>query len=276
MGTEEAPLLWQDRTPNVANRREEERERLRQARQEREAEQAKSGRRRLLAGYAGAGVIGLAVVVGIGIVIASSAGGGGSGPSHINQASGSTNGFEPDEREGEAPPPVKVKDLDQAAKDADCNLRLKLKNEGSTHLPPTAATPDYETNPPTSGNHVEAPLQEADGAYSEMPGEIFVVHALEHGRMAIQYSPDLPEDDQLALKGVFDTMYGGTLLFPNPNMDYAVAATTWTNMIGCEEYKGAITLDAIRDFGKTTWGRYGGEPPNAFSLKGPTPLEPKS
>ena len=66
-------------------------------------------------------------------------------------------------------------------------------------------------------------------------------------------------------------MYGGTLLFPNDNMDYEVAATTWTNLIGCPEYKGAITLDAIRAFGKATWGRYGGEPANAFSLKGPTP-----
>jgi hypothetical protein len=108
-----------------------------------------------------------------------------------------------------------------------------------------------------------------------MPGEIFVVHSLEHGRMAIQYSPDLPEEDQLALKGLYDTMFGGTLLFPNENMDYAVAATTWTNLIGCPEYKGSITLDAIRAFGVATWGRYGGEPASAFSLKGPTPTEPQ-
>ena len=94
--------------------------------------------------------------------------------------------------------------------------------------------------------------------------------------MEIQYSPDLAENDQLALKGLYETMYGGTLLFPNKNMDYEVAATTWTNLIGCDEYKGAITLDAIRAFGKATWGRYGGEPPSAFGLLGPTPAEPKS
>jgi len=157
---------------------------------------------------------------------------------------------------------------------AGCTLRLKLKDEGHTHIPPTSPTPDYKTNPPTSGNHVEAPYQQADGAYSEMPGEIFIVHSLEHGRMEIQYSPDLPDEDQLALKGLYETMYGGTLLFPNENMDYEVAATTWTNLLGCQEYKGEITLDAIRDFGKATWGRYGGEPVSAFGLKGPTPLEP--
>jgi Protein of unknown function (DUF3105) len=259
----------------VANRREEERERLRQARQERESSQAKADRRRVFAVYGIAGVIGLAVVVGIVAAIASSGGGGGGGEAHINQASGSTNGVKPDERTGTAVAAVKVKNLKEAAKKAGCALRLKLKDEGHIHIPPTAPTPDYKTNPPTSGNHVEPPYQQADGAYSEMPGEIFIVHSLEHGRMEIQYSPELPEEDQLALKGLYDTMYGGTLLFPNDNMDYEVAATTWTNLMGCPKYKGDITLDAIRDFGKATWGRYGGEPANAFSLKGPTPLEPQ-
>jgi hypothetical protein len=257
----------------VANRREEERERLRQARQERESSQAKSDKRRLLAVYGATGLIGLVVVIGI-VALIASAGGGASGEAHINQGSGSTNGVKPDERTGTTVPEVKVTNLKQAAKQAGCNLRLKLKDEGHEHISPTAPTPNYGTNPPTSGNHVEPPYQQADGAYSEMPGEIFIVHSLEHGRMEIQYSPDLPDEDQLALKGLYDTMYGGTLLFPNENMDYEVAATTWTNLLGCPKYKGAITLDAIRDFGKATWGRYGGEPVTAFSLKGPTPLEP--
>jgi uncharacterized protein DUF3105 len=257
----------------MANRREEERERLRQARQERESGQAKADRRRLFAVYGAAGIIGLLVVAGIVAAIASSGGGGG-GEAHINLASGSSNGVKPDDRSGTPPPKVKVADLKQAAKKAGCALRLNLKDEGHEHISPTAPIPHYGTNPPTSGNHVEPPYQQADGAYSEMPGEIFVVHSLEHGRMEIQYSPELPEEDQLALKGLYETMYGGTLLFPNDNMSYEVAATTWTNLIGCPKYKGAITLDAIRDFGLQTWGRYGGEPVSAFGLKGPTPAEP--
>jgi Protein of unknown function (DUF3105) len=236
----------------MANRREEERERLRQARQERESSQAKSDKRRVFAVYGVAAVIGLVVVVGIVAAIASSGGGDGGSEAHINQASGSTNGIAPDDRSGAEVAKAQVTNLKEAAKKAGCTLRLKLKDEGHSHIPPSAPTPDYKTNPPTSGNHVEAPYQQADGAYSEMPGEIFVVHALEHGRMEIQYSPDLPEEDQLALKGLYDTMYGGALLFPNDNMDYEVAATTWTNLLGCPKYKGDITLDAIRDFGKAS------------------------
>jgi hypothetical protein len=259
----------------VANRREEERERLRQARQERESGQAKSERRRLFAVYAVAGVFGLLVVAGVVALIASSGGDGGGEEAHINLGSGSTNGIEPDDREGTPPPPVKVTDLKEAAKDAECNLRLRLKDEGHEHIAPTAPTPKYKTNPPTSGNHVEPPFQQADGAYTEMPSEIFFVHSLEHGRMEIQYAPDLPEKIQLELKGLYDTMYGGTLFFPNQRMNFAVVATTWTNMLACGIWRGDATLDAIRAFGKATWGRYGGESVTAFSLKGPTPLEPK-
>ena len=93
--------------------------------------------------------------------------------------------------------------------------------------------------------------------------------------MEIEYSPDLPEAQQLAIKGLYETLHGGTLLFPNTQMPYAVAAATWTNLIGCKEWRGAATLDAIRAFGKKTWGRYGGEPARAFTILGPTPLEPK-
>jgi hypothetical protein len=259
----------------VANRREEERERLRQARQERESSQGKSEKRRLYAVYGAAGLIGLLVVAGIVSLIAGSGGGDG-GNAHLLVSTGDTNGFQPDEREGVEPAAAKVTDLQKAAKAAGCVVRLELKDEGHTHIPPTSETPDYETDPPTSGNHAESPFQQADGAYTEMPDEIFLVHSLEHGRMAIQYSPDLPEEAQLELKGLYDTMFGGTLLFPNTEMNYEVAATTWTNLLGCPEYKGAATLDAIRAFGKETWGKYGGEPVNAFGLKGPTPAEPRS
>ena len=58
----------------MANRREEERERLRQAREERERKRAGSDRRRLMIGYGAAGVIGLAVLVGIVVAIVSAAG----------------------------------------------------------------------------------------------------------------------------------------------------------------------------------------------------------
>lgn len=255
----------------------QDRDELRREREEAEAAEG-SKRTRLIVAYA---IVSTVVIAAAVLVFVLVSGGGDSstakGDAHINlnTAIGSTNGIVPDERLGTKPPPPKVTDLGAAAKQAGCVLKLKLPDEGHEHIPPTAQTPDYKTNPPTSGAHVEPPFQQADGAYSEMPAEIDTVHSLEHGRLEIQYSPDLAEEDQLELKGLYDTMYGATLLFPNENMPYAVAATTWTNLLGCPTYEGSITLDAIRAFGKATWGKYGGEPVYAFTFTGPTPAEPK-
>lgn len=256
-----------------------EREKRRQERLESEQAGASSGRNRLVVGYAIVSTVVLALAVLVFVLVSGGDGeSGGNGDSHINLNTevGSTNGVKPDNREGTPPPPAKVVDLEQAARQAGCDLRLDLEDEGNSHIPPKSRTPDYKTSPPTSGNHVEPPYQQADGAYLEMPAEINLVHTLEHGRMEIQYSPDLPEADQLELKGLYDTMYGATLLFPNDKMPYQVAATTWTNLIGCPTYKGSITLDAIRAFGEETWGKYGGEPTRAFTFTGPTPADPES
>ena len=255
--------------------RKEEKERLRQARLEAEQRDAASQRQRLILGYGVAGVLAIAVLVGIIVVVSSGGGGGASGEAHLDQVTGSTNGVPVDDRTGIPPPPAKTTNLKLAAKKAGCVLRLRLRDEGHHHVPP-GTTVKYDTNPPTSGDHVEPPDQQADGAYSEEPAAIDFVHSLEHGRLEIQYDPSLPERDQLELKGLYDTMYSGTLLFPESQMPYAAAATTWTNMLGCKTYQGSATLDAIRAFGKATWGRYGGEPVDGFGpLTGPDPTDPK-
>jgi hypothetical protein len=253
------------------------RDELRQERLAAEQGESKSGRNRLVVGYSIAGVVILAIAAAVILIASGGSGDSASGSAHINlnASYGSTNGVAPDERAGTPPPAAKVTNLKVAAEKAGCDLRLHLKDEGHEHIPAGSPTPDYKTNPPTSGKHVEPPFQQADGAYLEEPTPIDFVHSLEHGRMEIQYAPSLPEKDQLALKGLYDTMYGATLLFPNKEMPYQVAATTWTNLLGCKTYEGAITLDAIRAFGKATWGRYGGEPVLAFKFTGPTPAEPE-
>lgn len=255
-----------------------EREKRRQERIEAEKAETGSNRNRMIVGYAIVSTVVLAIAVVVFVLVSGGSDSDSGGDAHINlnASIGSTNGIEPDNRAGIEPPAAKVTDLDAAAKAAGCKTRLGLEDEGNTHIPKNSKTPNYETNPPTSGPHVEPPYQQADGAYKEMPKEIDIVHTLEHGRMEIQYAPNLPQKAQLELKGLYDTMYAATLLFPNDKMPYQVAATTWTNMLVCPTYKGAATLDAIRAFGKDTWGRYGGEPANAFPFTGPTPASPSS
>lgn len=218
------------------------------------------------------GTTALLTVVACGITfLASQSLTGSTGNAHIYQPSGSTNGLEPDAREGIKPSNTRVPNLDLAARRAGCELSLNLKDEGHRHLPVDAPRPKYKTSPPTSGPHVEEPYQQADGAYHQQPPDISVVHSLEHGRLAVQYDPHLAERHQLELLGLFNGLHGGSLLFPNPSMGFDVAATTWTNLLACDTYQGQATLDAIRAFGKATWGRYGGEAVIAVDPAAPTP-----
>ena len=170
------------------------------------------------------------------------------GSASIQPLSGSDNDVAGDERAGTEPPPVEQGDLKTAAEEAGCVLQLDLPDEGNRHLAPSDPPPDYETNPATSGSHIAPPLQQADGAYSDSPAAVAYVHSLEHGRVAIQYSPGLGEDEQLALKGVFDASPAGMLLFPAPDLPDAIAVTAWTQLMSCPSYEGPATLDAIRAF----------------------------
>ncbi len=241
----------------------EEREQRRTERLAAERREAAGERRRLIIGYVVAGALTLAVVVGIVIVVAGSGGDGGDGQTvdegelpaaaHIELQSGVLHDYSADGREGTVPPALAQGDLDAAAEQAGCELMLDLEEEGSSHIEKREDAPEYGTDPPTSGNHWGEQL--ADGAYAEYAEPIYWLHTLEHGRIAIQYSPELSEEEQLELKGLFDEDFDGMLLFPNPEMPYEVAATAWTQMIGCEQYEGAATIDAIRAFRDTYRGQ---------------------
>lgn len=240
----------------------EENEDLRRERIEAETRARAAGRRRIVVGYAVAGALALALVAGLIVALAGGEEDPGSGA--VTQAESDNvdtrfggeipAGVRVDTRTGTPPEPVAEADLTAAADAAGCELRLDLDDEGDAHLDPRAdELPDYATNPPASGDHYPVPL--ADGAFLDKPSPGAYIHSLEHGRVIIQYSPDLPEAGQLALKGVFDAARPGVDLFPDPDMPYEVAVTAWTQLMSCDAYAGAATLDAIRAFRDAYLGR---------------------
>ncbi len=233
--------------------RKEERERLRQERLAAQASRGSSDRRRLVLGYLVAGLLSAAVVAGLVAVIV-----GGSddeqnfpGNCHIQATVGVTDGNTCDEREGTEPPEIQFGDMEESAAQAKCDLRAELlPDEGNTHFGDENKG-EYKTNPPTSGDHFASGEAGsgamADGAYTTTPIESRAVHSMEHGRLEIRYAPDLPEDQQLAIKGVFDERPGGMLMFPDDDLPYAVAVSGWRRYVGCKEYS-PIVLDVIRNF----------------------------
>ena len=236
----------------------EQRERLRQQRLAQQQSQGSSDRRRLILGYVTAGILAAAVVAGLVVVIAGGSGDGGGGTlsgdcdnAHIATDYGFFEGLDCDNREGATPPALQFGDLEESAQKAGCELNLDLPDEGNDHFTEVNKG-DYKTNPPTSGDHYGVPDETAsgalaDGAYAEAPPESRLVHSMEHGRVEIRYSPKLPADQQLAIKGVFDEDPAGVILIPDPDLPGDVAVSAWNNSVTCASYD-ALALDVIRNF----------------------------
>lgn len=246
-------------------------------------------------GYLIGAIMVVAIVGGIWLAVRSGEDEASGGPAHIATSSGSTNGLTPDERVGTVPADLPANsdpggdsgpvdgpdtagqsspDLAGLASAAHCELQEDLPEEGRAHLTRDDQAPEYGTDPPTSGDHIGFPLQQADGAWLDPAAPVDVVHSLEHGRIAIQYSPELDRTDQLALKGLYDSLFSAALLFPNPGMGWEVAATGWRNLIGCDRFRGGKTIAALRAFGATHQGK-GPEPmEDSPPLPGPSFLNP--
>jgi hypothetical protein len=224
--------------------RQEEKERRRREREERErAEANKASSRRRLQLVAG-GVLALVAVVAVVAAIVSASGGGNS--SGGGAASSGT-------YKSVALPARQTSDFNAAVKAAGCVYK-NYPSEGRQHLPSdTAVNNKYKTNPPTSGDHRPTPAEDGVYAPNNAPDKENFVHTLEHGRIELQYAPSAPASVRNQLFSLYNEPVRGVdhyheLLFQNnTNMPYEVAATAWTNLLGCKTVN-AKTWDALRAF----------------------------
>jgi hypothetical protein len=222
--------------------RQEEKERRRQERVAREQAEARAaGRRKRLQMVVG-GALATLLVAGaiVGIVLAVSG-----GDDSTTASAG----------DGETPaanvqlPPQEISDVQDAAKAAGCTVRT-VAYAGAGHSEKEFTPADYNSNPPTSGSH--NPSWYEDGIYppGETPQLGQLVHTLEHGRINIQYKPGTPARVVDQLEALYSEMSDGyhLLLYENTTgMDFAVAATAWTQQLGCPEMNDKV-FDAIRTF----------------------------
>jgi hypothetical protein len=146
-------------------------------------------------------------------------------------------------------PMVKVKNLRAAAKAAGCSLS-DPPDEGHAHEPREFTIDDYRSNPPTSGTHF--PEWYDDGVYAAgtTPELGKLVHALEHGRIELQYTPGTSAEHVARLENLVSELEGGyhMLLFENDTeMPFAVAAAAWGHLLGCPEMNEKV-FDALRAF----------------------------
>jgi hypothetical protein len=222
--------------------RQEEKERRRKEREEAERKaQAAAGRTRRLQ-IAGGAVLAVAVIAVVVVLIASGSGGddggGGNAPASTTASAVEL-------------PARTIENLDEAAETAGCTVSSP-EIEGSEH---TTDTVEYQSNPPTSGEHNPEPAQ--DGVYDpgNTPSPEHYVHSLEHGRILFQYQQGSPQKTIDTLVAIFNEPVNGSpgyhaLVFENnTGMEAPVAATAWGQMVTCPDLspESIDTLRAFRD-----------------------------
>ena len=226
--------------------RKEQKEQLRREREEREAQARAAERRRRMIGLGAAAALVIAVVAVLGVLLL--AGGDDEGGGQENTSEEVLPG-------GGSVPEPEITDLKEAASTAGCELKSYRGGGPEEHTADLDEEIKYDSNPPSHGRHFEVPAE--DGSYETAPDPKEILHALEHGRIAVWFKKTLPGDARADLKALFDEDTYQMILTPNEtNMPFEVAATAWNGdprpggtgrLLGCPKFNAQV-FDAIRAF----------------------------
>lgn len=114
----------------------------------------------------------------------------------------------------------------------------------ANHTPPAS----YTVDPPAGGDHDPTPA--AAGVYGgdgpPAPPDAQIVHALEHGYVAVWYRPDISAADLTAVRGAFDAFPNDVLVVPRPSLKGKTAATAWGRRLLCTDIEASRLTDFTR------------------------------
>jgi hypothetical protein len=148
------------------------------------------------------------------------------------------------------------------AADAGCDPIEEPEEAGNQHVDPSQQV-EYETSPPTSGDHWPTELLTDPAFYPDTVEEESLVHNMEHGHVVIWYRPDAPGDTVSLLEELTeaanddDAIPGGAVppLITVPYDDIedpkSYVMTAWTASQACASY----SLEAINKFRERFQGR---------------------
>jgi hypothetical protein len=114
------------------------------------------------------------------------------------------------------------------------------------HSDQTFTADDYDTNPPSGGDHNPTPLQ-AGSFYTDPPPLGEAVHLLEHGAV-IGWTNGLSKEDQKAVEDAFNDVFADgyyqLATVENPAMDVPFALSAWGALQKCTK----VDTSVIRPF----------------------------
>ena len=133
---------------------------------------------------------------------------------------------------------------------AGCSAIETHEIEGNEHV--DEGTPvDYETNPPTSGNHYGTPAD--PGFYTNELARETLVHNMEHGQIVIWYRPDAPSSVIDDIESIADQERIATLAVPYDNVPEGsnFSMTAWGASQNCDR----VSQEVVDEFRRRFQGR---------------------
>ncbi len=118
---------------------------------------------------------------------------------------------------------------------------------GVQHLAAGSPTPEYNSDPPTSGPHAQAPAP--CGIYRQPVPDVSQVHSMEHGAVVVQYDPDLPPDQVELLERIDWSPAAKVIVAPRPGNPAPVALTAWTRRLLLDQVDVEVITAFQREFG---------------------------
>ena len=117
---------------------------------------------------------------------------------------------------------------------------------GREHIDVGSPRPEYNSNPPTSGQHYGVPANW--GIYGEELPDEQLIHNLEHGGIWISYRDKDNQELMDQLKGIADDFSLKVILTPRAANDALIAVAAWGRLMKLESFDEGQIRDFIGTF----------------------------
>lgn len=106
----------------------------------------------------------------------------------------------------------------------------RYRSQGNVHIGTGAQTPNYNSDPPTSGPHYETIA--GWGSYDEIVPDELLVHNMEDGGVILWYRMGAPEENEAHIRALEDVArgYRNVVIAPREEMPTLYALTAWTRL----------------------------------------------
>jgi hypothetical protein len=156
-----------------------------------------------------------------------------------------------------------------ALESAGCTLSATPALRGVHSITtPSGTSKQWNTVPPTSGPHYQTPV--VYGMYEQPVNEAQLVHNLEHGGIAVQYGPDVPQATVAQLRAFVQAHSRGTVLAPYPALGDRISLGAWVTENASEPSKGTAYLAKCTAFDESAFSAFF----DSYQFRGPERFPP--